>query len=127
MNLPLIFYYIFPKARELNYDEKTNEIEMIIFKNGFKKTIKFKNTYATYKDNLLFAKPINNELYGIALEKGYAISQCTNQNIESGYKIMNKGGSGFYFFENILGAQSEKFFSKKEFNFEGYKLINKKI
>jgi hypothetical protein len=65
---PLIFNYIFP---DLTYNENSDIIQMYVYKNGIKELISFKNTYATIDEqNLLFAKPINNELYGISLEKG---------------------------------------------------------
>ena len=70
-NIPLIFKYIFPNS--LNIDERSKNIDMFIYKNGIKRLISFSNTYAKYKSKLLFAKPYNNELYGIALEKGFSI------------------------------------------------------
>ena len=100
---------------------------MFIYENGIKKSISFKNTYAsTYindKETLLFAKPFYNELYGIAIEKGYAVSQCINNNMEYGYKKI-EGGSGYKVFETLLGAECEKFTSKKKYE-NPYKLINK--
>ena len=124
-NFPLILDFIFPKARKLNYNEKTKEIEMIVYKNGFKENISFNNTYATYNGQLLFSKPFNNELYGIAMEKGYAISNCTDGKLSSGYNEII-GGSGYKAFEILLGAASEKFISNKfEKKLYGYKYINK--
>ena len=47
---------------------------MFIYENGIKKLISFKNTYATNNDELLFVKPNNNEIYAMAIEKGYSVS-----------------------------------------------------
>ena len=121
---PLIFKYIFPNY--LNYNERTKIIEMYIYENGIKKLISFKNTYATYYKQLIFSKPLNNDLCGICLEKGYAVSKCVNNEIKTGYeKII--GGSGYQVFESILGAECEKFVSHKQYleENEGYKCINK--
>ena len=108
---PLIFNYIFPNT---NYDQNSDIIEMYVYKNGIKELISFKNTYATTDEkNLLFAKPINNELYGISLEKGYAISKAEN-SLQSGY-VNIVGGSGYQVFETILGTSSEKYKSKHEY------------
>ena len=49
-------------------------------------------------------------MYGIALEKGYAVLKCDNNNIESGYKNII-GGFPYQAFETILGAKCEKYFS----------------
>jgi dual specificity phosphatase 12 len=87
---------------------------MYVYKNGIKELISFKNTYATIDErNLLFAKPMKNELYGISLEKGYAISKANN-SLQSGY-INIIGGSGYQVFETILGTSSEKYKSKHEY------------
>ena len=108
---PLIFNYIFP---DLTYDEHSDIIQMYVYKNGIKELISFKNTYATIDErNLLFAKPINNELYGISLEKGYAISKA-DHSLQSGYENI-VGGSGYQVFETILGTSSEKYISKHEY------------
>ena len=120
---PLIFQYIFPK---LDYDENSDLIEMYIFENGIRKLISFKNTYATSDEqNLLFAKPYNNELYGICLEKGYAVAK-SKDSIQSGYKEII-GGSGYQVFEVLLGTASEKYISNHEYfkNYSGYKCIEK--
>ena len=126
-NIPLIFQYIFPNS--LNINERSEYIDIFIYENGIKKLITFKNTYAIYKGQLLFAKPYNNELYGIALEKGFSISKCTDKTIKSGYEKTGKGGFGYQVFEIILGAESEKFISNNEFirlkHYYGYKYINK--
>ena len=121
---PLIFQYIFPN---LDYDENSDIIKMYIFENGIKKLISFKNTYATIDDkNLLFAKPYNNELYGICLEKGYAVAK-SKDSIKSGYeKIV--GGSGYQVFDALLGTSSEKYISNHEYFKKygrGYKCIEK--
>ena len=108
---PLIFNYIFP---DLTYNENSDIIQMYVYKNGIKELISFKNTYATIDErNLLFAKPMKNELYGISLEKGYAISKANN-SLQSGYKKI-EGGSGYQVFETILGTSSEKYKSKHEY------------
>ena len=121
---PLIFQYIFPK---LDYNENSDLIKMYIFENGIRKLISFKNTYATSDgENLLFAKPYNNELYGICLEKGYAVAKSQN-SIQSGYKEII-GGSGYQVFEVLLGTASEKYISNHEYfkNYDsGYKCIEK--
>ena len=126
MNIPLIFNYIFPNS--LNIDEKAMFIEMFIYENGIRKLISFKNTYAIYKGQLLFVKPYNNEIYGLAIEKGYSVSKCTDKTIKSGYKNI-EGGYGYKVFETILGAQSEKYISNNVlFNLiyhNGYKFITK--
>ena len=124
IKFPDIFKYIFPN---LDYDENSDLIKMYVYKNGIKKLISFKNTYATKDEkNLLFAKPYNNELYGIVLEKGYAISKCEN-TLQSGYeKIV--GGSGYQVFETLLGCSSEKYKSSHEYfkNYiDSYKDIDK--
>jgi len=104
-NFPFIFNYIFPN---LDYDENSEIIQMYVYKNGIKELISFKNTYATRDGkNLLFVKPYNNELYGICLEKGYAVSKAEN-SLQSGYKKI-EGGHGYIVFENILGTKSEKY------------------
>ena len=108
---PLIFNYIFPR---LDYDENSDIISMYVYKNGIRKMISFKNTYATIDEqNLLFAKPYNNELYGICLEKGYAISKI-DKTIKSGYENI-VGGSGYIVFETILGTISEKYKSSHDY------------
>ena len=121
---PLIFNYIFPR---LDYDENSDIIKMYVYKNGIRKLISFKNTYATKDEqNLLFAKPYNNELYGICLEKGYAISKI-DETIQSGYENI-VGGSGYQVFESILGTSSEKYKSNHEYfqkRQTSYKLIEK--
>ena len=98
---------------------------MFIYDNGIKTLITFNNTYATYKNKLLFAKPNDNEIYGIALEKGYVISKCLDNTIKSGYEEVGKGGSGYQVFENILGSESEKYKSNKNINGSRYIYINK--
>ena len=110
-SFPSIFNYIFPY---LDYDEKSQIIQMYVYKNGIKELISFKNTYATRDEkNLLFAKPYNNELYGICLEKGYAVSKA-EKTLQSGYeKIV--GGHGYKVFETILGTKSEKYKSNHEY------------
>jgi len=123
-SFPLIFNYIFPN---LDYDEKSKIIQMYVYKNGIKELISFKNTYATSNEkNLLFVKPYNNELYGICLEKGYAISKAEN-SLQSGYeKIV--GGLGYQVFETILGTKSEKYKSSQQFFkdwYYGFKTIDK--
>ena len=65
---------------------------MFVYENELRKEISFKNTYATYNNELLFSKPEENEMYGIALEKGYAVLNCTNNKIESGYEKIDCGG-----------------------------------
>ena len=90
LNHPLIFSYIFPN--QLGSDERTQKIDMIIYENGIKKLISFNNTYATFQNQLLFSKPCNNEIYGIALEKGYVITKCSDNTIKSGYEKV-EGGS----------------------------------
>ena len=100
---------------------------MYIYDNGIKKKITFKNTYATYGNKLKFAKPLSNDLWGICLEKGYAVSKCINNKIETGYNVISKGGSGYKVFESILGAECEKFVSHKKWLQNGYKIIKKKI
>ena len=102
---------------------------MFIYKNGIRKLISFKNTYATLDDELLFCKPKDNDMYGIALEKGYAVSKCTNNKIESGYKEI-VGGFPFQAFETILGAECEKYYSNdniydmKDLKTHNYKYID---
>ena len=78
-NIPLIFNYIFKNPSKIN--ERTEYIEILVYENEMKKNISFKNTYATYKNHLLFARPINKELYAIALEKAYATLNCTDNTI----------------------------------------------
>ena len=122
-NFPSILNYIFPK---LDYDEKSEIIQMNVFKNGIKELISFKNTYATRDEkNLLFVKPYNNELYGICLEKGYAVSKADN-SLQSGYENI-VGGHGYIVFEDILGTKSEKYKSNHEFfkNWGTFKDIDK--
>ena len=108
-NIPLIFHYIFQNS--LNINENTKYIKMFIYKNGIRKLISFKNTYPTSDGKLIFCKPKDNEIYGIALEKGYAISKCKNNKIESGYYKINEGGFPFEAFETILGVECEKYYS----------------
>ena len=115
---PLIFSYIFPNSE--NYNERTKKMEMIIYKNGNPKVISFNNTYATNKDQLLFAKPLNNELYGIALEKGYAASKSEDGKIQTGYNIIGEGGSGYQVFETLLNDKCETYISNKNLR-EKYK------
>jgi len=126
INIPLIFNDIFPNS--LNINEKTQYIDMFIYENGIKKLISFKNTYAINNDELLFVKPYRNELYGMAIEKGYSVSKCTDRTIKSGYNNI-EGGFGFQVFETILGAESEKYISNNELINKtyryGYKFINK--
>ena len=78
-NIPLIFNYIFKNPSKIN--ERTEYIEILVYENEMKKNISFKNTYATYKNHLLFARPFNKELYAIALEKAYATLNCTDNTI----------------------------------------------
>ena len=108
---PQIFSYIFPNSE--NYNEKTKKMEMIIYKNGNPKVISFNNTYATYNDQLIFSKPLNNELYGIALEKGYAASKSEDGKIQTGYNIIDKGGFGYLVFETLLNDRCEAYISNK--------------
>ena len=122
LNHPLIFSYIFPN--QLGSDERTQKIDMIIYENGIKKLISFNNTYATFQNQLLFSKPCNNEIYGIALEKGYVITKCSDNTIKSGYEKV-EGGFGYQVFEKILGAKSEKFTSGKNFSNWGFNYINR--
>ena len=70
-------------------------------------------------------------MYGIALEKGYAVLKCKDNKIESGYKEMERiGGFPYQTFETILGAKCEKYFSndyvydKKDLNLYNYKYID---
>ena len=122
---PLIFKYIFP---HLDYNEESDIIKMYIYENGIKKLISFKNTYATKDEkNLLFAKPYNNELYGIILEKGYAVSKISkiDKSIQTGYNSI-VGGSGYKVFQTILGSSSEKYQSNS-FNYYSYKTIDKNL
>ena len=108
---PLIFNYIFPN---LLYNENSDIIEMYIYKNGIRELISFKNTYATKdENNLYFAKPYNNELYGICLEKGYAVAKAKN-SIQSGYENI-VGGSGYQVFELLLGTMSELYKSDHDY------------
>ena len=84
-------------------------------KKMLEKKFSFKNTYATFNDKLLFAKPMNNdkpyELYGIALEKGYASYQALKSDektIESGFKGIS-GGYGYKVYKIFFGAKRELF------------------
>ena len=126
LNIPLIFNYIFLNSS--NIDENTKFIDMFIYENGIKKLISFKNTYAINNDELLFVKPYNNEIYAMAIEKGYSVSKCSDSTIKSGYKNI-VGGFGYRVFETILGAESEKYVSNDEIyklvHKSGYKFINK--
>ena len=124
-NIPLIFNHIFLNSSKIT--EKTKNIKMYIYENGFRKLISFKNTYATYKNELLFSKPYNNEIYGIALEKGFAVSKCENKSIKYGYKKI-RGGAPNQAFETILGSETEMYYSNFDLylqdNINGYKFIN---
>ena len=126
LNYPLIFNYIFPNSSNIN--EKTQYIDMLIYENGIKKLISFKNTYAINNGNLLFVKPYKNELYAMAIEKGFSVSKCTDGTIKSGYKNI-EGGSGYIVFDTILGAESERYISNNNLIHlifkNGYKYINK--
>jgi hypothetical protein len=126
INYPLIFNYIFPNSLHIN--EKTQFIDMLIYENGIKKLISFKNTYAINGKELLFVKPYQNELYGMAIEKGYSVLKSTDGTIKSGY-INIEGGFGYVVFETILGAESEKYTSNnkllKMLYKHEYKFINK--
>ena len=70
-------------------------------------------------------------MYGIALEKGYAVLKWKDNKIESGYKEMERiWGFPYQTFETILGAKCEKYFSndyvydKKDLNLYNYKYID---
>ena len=80
-NFPLIFHDIFKKS--LNINKYTEFINMFIYKNGIRKLITFRNTYAANNYRLLFSKPFNKEMYGIALEKGYAVINCSDKTKRS--------------------------------------------
>ena len=111
-NIPLIFNYIFQNS--LNINEYSKYINMYVYMNELKTQISFKNTYASNNGQLIFARPKYNEMYGISLEKGYAVLKCKNNKynkIEEGYKIIGKGGKPYQAFETILGAKCEKYFS----------------
>lgn len=127
--IPLIFDCIFENSSKIN--ENSKYINMFVYENEFKKKITFKNTYATYNGDLLFSKPKDNEMYGIAIEKGYAVLKCKDNKIKSGYEEMERiGGFPYQTFETILGAKCEKYFSNdyvydtKNLNLYNYKYID---
>ena len=125
---PFIFNYIFQNS--LNINERSEYINMFVYENELIKRISFKNTYATNNGELLFSKPKDNEMLGIALEKGFAALKCQDNKIESGYKKMDNGGLPYQVFETILGAKCEKYFSndyvyyKKNLRLRNYKYID---
>jgi hypothetical protein len=104
-NFPLIFHDIFKKS--LNINKYTEFINMFIYKNGIRKLITFRNTYAANNYRLLFSKPFNKEIYGIALEKGYAVINCSDKTIKSGYRKIIYGFPHLAF-ESIFGDKCEK-------------------
>jgi len=124
-NIPLVFNYIFKNSSKIN--EKTEFIEILVYENGMKKNISFKNTYATNNNKLLFAKPFDNSIFAIALEKCYAILNCTDDSIGSGYKKIGDGGYPHKTFETFLGSECEKYHRGDNNNLSklGYKYIPK--
>ena len=130
-NIPKIFNYIFQNS--LNLNEYSEYVNMFVYENELRKQISFKNTYASCNGELIFAQPKYDEMYGIALEKGYAVLKCKNNKsnkIEEGYKIIDGGGFPYQAFETILGAKCEKYFSndyvydKKNLKIHNYKYID---
>ena len=123
---PKIYSYIFP---HLDYNEKSEFIEMYYYNSGIKNLVCFKNTYPADEEDLFFAKPLDNELSGIALEKGYAISKSDGKKIGIGYNNIS-GGFAYQAFEIILGAKSEKYYynniNKNKLKKYGYKQIKNK-
>ena len=109
-NFPLIFHDIFKKS--LNINKYTEFINMFIYKNGIRKLITFRNTYAANNYRLLFSKPFNKEIYGIALEKGYAVINCSDKTIKSGYRKIIYGFPHLAF-ESIFGDKCEKYYTNQ--------------
>ena len=127
-NVPLI-RYIFPYY--YNTYEKSNEIYMNVFEDGYRKIISFNNTYPIQveeynnekKYDLCFAKPLNNSFALICLEKGYAVFKSDKTTIKSGF-IEMWGGRSENVFRDLFGTNSETIFKRDN---NCYDLIKNKI
>lgn len=127
-NVPLI-RYIFPYY--YNTNEKSNEIYMNVFEDGYRKIISFNNTYPIQveeynneqKYDLCFAKPLNNSFALICLEKGYAVFKSDKQTIKSGF-IEMWGGWQKNVFRDLFGTNTETIFKRDN---NCYDLIKNKI
>ena len=87
---------------------------MNIYENGIRKLITFKNTYATYYENIkktnqfIFSSPLNNAFFGMSIEKGYAVNKSDKKNIKSGFQKI-EGGEEYNVFNSLFGATSETY------------------
>ena len=99
----------------LSYDIFSDNITMNLYKNGIKRKITFRNTYAFEYDNdyseekdLIFAKPLDNTFLGLCLEKGYAVLNSDKKSIKTGYQNII-GGFQYKVYNTFFGNPSETF------------------